>query len=439
LYVGRDHAHQAAAEALGRLPLGICGPEMTTCISTDSSDISWRQLITQQPFVQALPFVLKGRSLTARLPNKDMVVIKMARRVEDVPDLRREIQWLKHIASMPLPGGYRFDVPRVVEIKGAAMFRINGLPSELKPHGIMDSQSMAIGFVSSDAYYCYPNDSRGGSIPHAEEFIEMMGRNAFLFGWLCALGIVHEAPIPLFHNRVQQDRRRDGGVYEWCRAGRLDRWLASSAYPNFGRSGLRDFEHFTSFHGREIELYRHMGNQLLSLLLVAGSYFRAKDAQLMGRDQNGKPIDARYLFDKDLLYKALKTIFHYYYLGFVGIAPHTSPPVNIGGTVDRMIDEMGVDRYMEEYLRVADQQQMSQSAFETFLADRGYDDGHISTLKKGDQDLAIHSGPHLGAFNRGISLPEIIEAAAAMAAVCVVDRFIRFKTESPALNTTVRL
>lgn len=80
---------------------------------------------------------------------------------------------------------------------------------------------------------------------------------------------------------------------------------------------------------------------------------------------------------------------------------------NIDRTVDRMIAEMGVDRHMEEHLRVADQRQMTQRAFEVFLTDRGYDDGQVSVITKGAQDLVIQTHPHLGAFNRSISLPEL--------------------------------
>ena len=44
-------------------------------------------------------------------------------------------------------------------------------------------------------------------------------------------------------------------------------------------------------------------------------------------------------------------------------------------------------------------------------------------MEKGAADIVILSGPHLGGFNRPISLPEMIEAVAGMAAVCVADRF----------------
>jgi hypothetical protein len=39
-----------------------------------------------------------------------------------------------------------------------------------------------------------------------------------------------------------------------------------------------------------------------------------------------------------------------------------------------MTEEMGVDRYMEEIFRVADQEDMTDDAFKFFLRQRGYAD-----------------------------------------------------------------
>ena len=45
-------------------------------------------------------------------------------------------------------------------------------------------------------------------------------------------------------------------------------------------------------------------------------------------------------------------------------------------------------------------------------------------MKRGEKDILITSGPHLGDFNRQISLPELIECVAAMSAVCIAGRFM---------------
>ena len=88
-----------------------------------------------------------------------------------------------------------------------------------------------------------------------------------------------------------------------------------------------------------------------------------------------------------------------------------------------MIEEMGVDRHMEEVFRTADQRALTDGEFQWFLTTRGVAEERIKTLARGKVDIVIQSGPHLGAFNAGISLPEIIESAASMAAVCVAGKY----------------
>lgn len=415
-------AHLAAAEALGALPLGIRGPSWHIADNDKVPTYSWPTYLDTQQIRRDLDFGVYGRSLVGRWSDKRLVVIKLARRPCDGTALQREIQWMQWLASMELPKSYAFEIPRPLWHSGAVLFRLKGLPPDKRPSGVVDSEPTAIGFIAPEDYFCYPNSSR--KRPGARSFLEMMGRNAFLLGYLAGQGIVHEAPIPLFHNRVQQERRRDGGVYEWYRGGRLDQWLASCAYPNLGGSGLRDFEHFFAFKGKNLILFRQMGNHLFSLLLVCGSYFRAKAPHRMGWVEKGIPHDVRDLFDPMLFRELIESIFSHYHAGFVGRPLRMPIPVNLDRLVERMIAEMGVDRYMEEYLRVADQLQMSSDEFEGFLLARGYSVQKVAGLQKGAQDIALQTGPHLGAFNRGISLPEMVEAVAAMAAVCVAERFL---------------
>jgi hypothetical protein len=40
----------------------------------------------------------------------------------------------------------------------------------------------------------------------------------------------------------------------------------------------------------------------------------------------------------------------------------------------------------------------------------------------------VHTGPHLGAFNNRISLPELTELVAAGAALCIAGRFWRTRS-----------
>jgi hypothetical protein len=51
-------------------------------------------------------------------------------------------------------------------------------------------------------------------------------------------------------------------------------------------------------------------------------------------------------------------------------------------------------------------------------------------LKRGQRDILISSGPHLGDFNRQISLPELVESAAAMAAVCIAGQYLAMKYQT---------
>ena len=97
--------------------------------------------------------------------------------------------------------------------------------------------------------------------------------------------------------------------------------------------------------------------------------------------------------------------------------------MNVDDLSGRMTEEMGVDRYMEEIFRVADQKDMSDDAFELFLRERGYTVEELKHLPKGHRDIHIRSGPHLGGFNEQISLPELIEAVATMSALCIAGGF----------------
>ena len=241
---------------------------------------------------------------------------------------------------------------------------------------------------------------------------------------MTAKGVIHDAPIALFHNRSQRWRRADQGRYQWFRSGRLDQWLDSCEFPNLGLSGLRDFEHLTPFSGDSRSLYRHIGSHLLSLLLVTGSHFRCRDKTKWGLDENGQPVDARDLFDRQLLTSMVLGIFESYYYGFTGKAANGLLPVDLAHLTDRMIEEMGVDRHMTELLRRADQRQMNDVDFSNFLRQRGYADKQLKGVIREEKDILIHSGPHLGDFNRQISLPELIACVAAMSAVCIAGRFI---------------
>lgn len=422
-------AHQAAAEALGCLPVGIHRTEPVCSPIPVPPLASWDEVAAAANLDRRAAIRRMGRSLVADA-GAQLLVVKMARTPADGESLLNEVGWMCHLGSHDSAAGcpnlpVRFELPRPLQVNHAFVFKLRQIPTGDSAGPPLVKPTWSIAFFAPRNYFDYPNTAVAGHLPGPARFGEIIGRNAFLLGLLCTEGIGHQAPIALFHNRVQQDRRRDGGLYEWYRGGRLDRWLASCTYPNFGESGLRDFEHLAAIHAGDgsPQLYRLIGTHLLSLLLVIGSYFRNRDPACVGRDERGDPMDARHLFDPGLLRSWIDLVFNRYYRGFVGHSFKGTLAVDIRRLADRMIDEMGVDRYMEEILRAVDQQHMSQPAFEAFLSERGYAPDTIAGLQKGADDLVILTGPHLGRFNRPISLPELIEAVAAMSAACVCGRF----------------
>jgi hypothetical protein len=417
------YAHRTSAEALGSLPIKVKGPDPGCADITVFPRVSWQELLLYNGLEAECDPQWLGRSLVAPSQNGKLIVLKLARKENSPQNLVTETLWLEHLKQAGYRFNVRFNIPEVLYVKEAPIFRVRNLPlspsADLKLH----PRRLAIAFLAHKDYFNYPNDHRTHDKTGKDDFKRIMFQNAYLLGHLAALGMVHSAPIPLFHNRIQRQRRRDHGLYEWFRAGRLDRWLDSCNYPNLGKTGLRDFEHMISFNDGPLSLYRYIGSHFLSLLLVSGSYFRNQCAEKVGFDENGRPIDARDLFDTALLTEIVNGIFKNYYRGFAGAEYQNPMPFDLCRLVERMVEEMGVDRHMEEILRVHDQEEMSDGEFRTFLARRGYDTDEIDRIRKGVAELVVHSGPHLGGFNRTISLPEIIESTAAMSAACIAGKY----------------
>ena len=422
------HAQRAAAEALGALPFTITGTGPKQEARREPPVISWQAFLAETKVsCEGLPRFM-GRSLVVKTTGKDsLLVVKLAGERDKPESLLHEAAWLNHLGRNKDAFPVRFHVPKTVPVRGRFLFRLMDLPvpetGRKKRHG----KGFAIAFLAHPDYFSYPNEADRKRQLGSEEFLETILRNAFLFGKLTGLGIIHGAPVPLFHNRAQGARRDDQGLYLWQRAGRLDRWLWSCRYPNFGCSGIRDFEHLETYRGPARKAYLPMGAQLLSLFLVTGSYFRMKDSRRVGFDPGGRPVDVRQLFHKPLLVKIIQGVFHHYYNGFVGKPFNGTVPVNFSNLADRMVDEMGVDRYMEEILRVADQQEMTDNAFVDFLVERRVPMAEAVQMKKGAEDITLYTGPHLGGFNQQISIPELIESVGAMAALCLYGRYCEEK------------
>ncbi|HMA67142.1 MAG TPA: hypothetical protein VKO20_04925, partial [Desulfosalsimonadaceae bacterium] len=58
-----------------------------------------------------------------------------------------------------------------------------------------------------------------------------------------------------------------------------------------------------------------------------------------------------------------------------------------------------------------------------FLIGRGFSTEAACRMEKGKADIRILTGPHLGGFNQRISVPELTQYTAALAALCIMDRY----------------
>jgi len=59
---------------------------------------------------------------------------------------------------------------------------------------------------------------------------------------------------------------------------------------------------------------------------------------------------------------------------------------------ERLVDELGMDRYMEEVFRVVDQRQMSDEELTEFLVGRGLSEEEASSLQRGVEDITLLTG-----------------------------------------------
>lgn len=419
----KNASHRAVTEAIGSLAFSIPCQDIYFESQQAVPVITWHELISKTGFMPADDMLYRGRSLTTSLTGTDKIlVVKFARNPDDEINLHAEIKWMQYLKTHFLPGDIRFDIPEPLQFDGLSLFTLHETPIPPK------TKRIAVAFTAHKDYFSYVNEPQ--HLRNFTDFSESMVRNSFLLGFFAALGNVHTAPIPLFHNRVQRNRREDNGLYNWPLGGRLDQWLASCRHPNMGLSGIRDFEHFIAIEQSGEKLYWHIGTHILSLLLVCASYFRNKQSRFFGTDVHGNPIDATTLFNRELLPDLINDIFKGYYRGFVGNEFQQKVPFDTDILTNRIIEEMGVDKHMEEELRLIDQLKMTDKEFRHFLVDRGFSAKKASFTAKDRADIVLQTGPHLGGFNQRISIPEIIEATASMAATCVLGRFTKEQYQS---------
>lgn len=433
---------RASCEALGALPLPMAPPSLPPDPDPMGAPImSLDHFAPQQGIVTAsTSWTRCGRSLWVRdQDTARLLTIKTASDPEGARALFREIHWMRILSeNFSLVDGDGYSFPRPLSPDGPYLFRLKTAGENAHVFGSEAQGGLwAIAFSAPPDYFVYPNQPVNGHMPSKAAFLSTLRRSAHVLGRLASHGIVHTAPIPLFHNRVQRHRREDGGLYRWPRGGRLDRWLESCDYPNFGRSGIRDLEHLQPAGTHGMSLHEQIGMHFLSFLLVAGSYFRNRNRNLRGRREDGTPVDVREWFDEHFLVKVIESVFIAYYEAFTGWTAPTDVPWDLARLARRMIDEMGVDRHMEEILRVADQENMSDEEFWAFLKERGTSPEEAGRIPRGKEDIVLLTGPHLGAFNDRISLPEIIHFVGTAAALCISGRYFRLRSRNSAAPCAV--
>ncbi len=358
----------------------------------------------------------QGRSMIINTSGSACVVLKFATSADNITDLAREAAWLSRLQNLRgdmAAGG--FDTPVPIEHKGHRVFNITSeLPGDTPPFLYRQT---CIAFLPCPGYYEYPNDPE--CFQPMSWIRHVFIKNARILGQMTVKGIVHTALIPLFHNRVQQRRRNDQGAYLWEHAGRLDQWLDSCQYPNFARSGPRDFEHIQQID-TGARLRHYIGEHLLSFILVIGSVFRNKAPDRRGLTPAATPEDTRDLFDRAAFESMIADVSDNYFKGLC----KTGLPQELLQTIPRLtrelIQTMGYDEHMEEVLRIQDQNRMTKEQYQQFLHQRG-----IKTIPpKGQTDILLNTGPHLGGFNQSISVPELIEYLFRFSALAVSHCFL---------------
>lgn len=403
----------------------VCFDVQLPHVSQNIHEIGWEGILKKNGVKDVKPHFV-NRSLISEIDDHDVLVVKFMRPKDSLEDLTNEIKWMLHLGRLSFEK--RFVIPEPLVFGGSYVFRLSTLPVR-KPHGLeLHPGRYAIAFIVHKDYFVYPNSPNPSERLSAETFLEVMNRCAFLLGTLTTSGIIHTDIIALFHNRVQAQRRLDKGRYCWWQGyvGRLDRWLASCDWPNFGLSGIRDFEHLMPFSGHLQKLFHYIGDHLLGLFLVAGSYFRNKDRTKEGLDKNGEPVDVWYLFDKGLFKDLVRGIIGSYYYGLTGkIWQSESFVFDLNVLIERMVEEMGTDKHMVEKLRIRDQRDMTPSEFRETLKSGGYSADEIDRFEQGKQEIDIMTGPHLGEFNGEIALPEMVDLIRKVAMLFTIHGFTR--------------
>lgn len=282
-----------------------------------------------------------GRTLVADF-ECGCLAIKLCTKEGDAPGLSAEAQMQSILQGF----GLSSRLPRPL----GGLFRIQGL--SINAQGLKLSDPLAICYIANSDYFRYLGDP---SIP-LDEMRRALASCADDLGRLSRNGLIHTSLIPLFHNK---GRAIGDSTYRWNRkiAGRLDNWLESCMYPNLRLSGIADLEHIEIFPEMAAwEMQSHAGEQLLSMSLVLGSYFRRRER-----------------FDERALCSILKNCFQRYCCSLAG----------------------SEDRTLKCALECIDWSELA---------------GRMADEMDWRMGSRAQTGPHLGRFNGPFPIPELMRA-----------------------------
>ncbi|MCM8823766.1 MAG: SidJ-related pseudokinase, partial [Candidatus Omnitrophica bacterium] len=426
LFANRVSISLVTEKAIERFHLTVKGPNVELLQTNYYPLVSINDITKKLGEISNRRFI--SRKIIYDLPENNILVIKLLRENDNIVSLLREAFWMKYISKLKKNGYFgdvRFDIPIPLCFVGSYVVRIDDDFNDIANEITLHPHHYALCFIANNEYFYYPNETDNNKILSPEEFIEVMCRNAYLLGKLASLGIIYYKS--LYHNRIQLNRN-DEGIYLWWLAGRLDSWLSSCDYPDISKTGIRDYEHFISFgvdktisvYENSMGLYHFVGDQILRLFLIVGSYFRNKDRNRIGLDSQGEIIDTRDLFDKKIFKEAIEGILLNYYSGFTGEEYQGELPFNLDKLIDSMINKMGLDTDMYELFRKDDQLLYSKEEFKKLLKNYGYEEA--DKIHRGEDDIFIITGPHLGRFGEGISIPEMISSIEKISALCLFNK-----------------
>jgi hypothetical protein len=207
---------------------------------------------------RTLVFAINGGCLAIKFPSK--------------PEDEEKLSWEASIQKYMVELGLRGSIPEPL----GGIFELKGLSSDLKK-ALGAAGCRVLAYTAERDYFIYLNDPRLKD----GEFQRGLEGCASDLGRITARGMIHRSLIPLFHRREASPSRPDGGAYHWSRrvVGRLESWAESCKYPNLRLSGLADFEHVeVRDRASTGDLQQAIGEHLLSLCLMIGSYFRSREA-----------------------------------------------------------------------------------------------------------------------------------------------------------------